>query len=263
MMKRAFFLNAGDPDWQTTVEALVALDRAGVDWVELCVPYANPFTDGPVIRESHQRAMRTGVSLQFVLQQLTSLRCQLSLKVALMVDWSHSVRTIGVSSLLEQTRSSGVDAILLHGLPPREHATWICGCQTHGMARVVTIYPSTDLEGQNWQNIAFVYLVTRYGRAGSDRHGDSTSQVILADCVHRVRGHTSAPVFFGFGIDTANAVKQAQGCGADGVIVGSHFVDWLHQHVRSHRLHADALQAYADQFRTPNSTPSIARSVVE
>lgn len=246
-MKRIFFLNAGDPDWRTSLAALFALDRAGADWVELCVPYANPFTDGEVIQASHRRAMNSGVDVHFVLRQLRELRRHLALKVALMVDWKQSIADAGTRHLVRDAAMAGADALLAHGLPPRERSTWNAACRDHGVARVQTIYPGTELGAQDWENLAFVYLVSRYGRAGG---GGLANPTALTDCVGRVRMHTDAPVFFGFGIDGAPAVRQAARCGADGVIVGSHFVDWLHRTAQAGQLGDAAVKAYADGFRS-------------
>jgi tryptophan synthase alpha chain len=195
--------------------------------------------------------MHAGVDVHFVLRQLALLRGRLKLKVALMIDWSQSVRGTAMPTLIKEARAAGVNAVLLHGLPPRQRVAWNQCCRDYGIARVLTIYPESDLDGQDWTNLAFVYLVTRYGRAGTGAAATPANRVQLADAVRRVRSHTAMPIFFGFGIDTADAVRQAGDCGADGVVVGSHFVDWLHRHVQSGRVDTAALTAYAEQFRVP------------
>ena len=266
MMQLTLFLNAGDPDWQTTADTLLALDQAGVDWVELCVPYANPFTDGAVIRASHQRALLSGMDLAQVLQQLATLRSQLRMKVALMADWSHSVQAIGLSALVEQSKRAGVNALLLHGMPPRQHAAWIAACQAGQLPRVLTLYPDTPLATQDWHNIAFIYLVTRYGRAGTAPVGSQIEaqegkaqaaaerNEMLTQCVLRIRQHTPAPVFFGFGINTPADAAHAAACGAEGVIIGSHFVDWLHQRTQNNDWSAARVRDYVAQFQVPRHT---------
>lgn len=251
-MKLAFFLNAGDSGWKTTTSALQGLDRAGADWVELCVPYANPFTDGAVIRASHQRALRSGTTLEHTLARIAELRPTLRIRIALMIDWSHSVRGVGFPALTRDAAAAGVDALFLHGAPPRLNEAWVAACADAGIQRVLTIYPDSPLAGQQWNNVAFIYLATQYGKAGAPVQADAAFRQRLSDCSARIRERCDAPLFFGFGINACTDVAWAGECGADGVVVGSRFVDWLHQQAteREHVCH-EAISRFVDGFRPP------------
>ncbi|HEV7758216.1 MAG TPA: tryptophan synthase subunit alpha, partial [Acidimicrobiales bacterium] len=135
------FLNAGDPPLDQLPDILRALDAAGVDCLELAVPFPDSPTDGPVIRRSAQRALARGVDLDAVLDLVAATRPTLRhLRVALFADWSHTVKRLPLDDVLRRVAAAGADGFLLHGLPPRRRADYHAAAHHAGLPLVTTCY---------------------------------------------------------------------------------------------------------------------------
>src|SRR5436305_2742417 len=116
----AVFLNAGDPPFEVLREVMLLLDECRVDCIELAVPFPNSASDGPVIRRSADRALADGVDRDRVLAFVERVRPELShLKIALLADWSHSIKGLQLPDFIARVKASGADGLLVHGLPPR------------------------------------------------------------------------------------------------------------------------------------------------
>ncbi len=230
------FVNAGDPSLDATADLLRALDDAGVAGVELCVPYANPFTDGATLRRSHERALANGIGLDDVLALVAGLRRDgLHLPLYLMVDWSHTVRGLGIEALVARIGTAHAQAqlqgLLVHGLPPRLRDPLHRAACAAGLPLVRTRYlgrpgPLAAETGPQ-PRVAFDYLVASYGASGGQ-------PVPLADTLAdlpEVARDTSAPRYVGFGVLTADDVAQVLAAGADGAVIGSAFVAALERHL--------------------------------
>ncbi|MFJ8623337.1 tryptophan synthase subunit alpha [Kitasatospora sp. NPDC093550] len=219
----AVFLNAGDPPGRLTDLARM-LDTHGVDVLELAVPFPNSPTDGPVIRRSATRALQAGTTLDTVLAELADLTPHLTrLKVALLADWSHSLRHRDPAATARAVADAGAHALLVHALPPRLRPAWHHALRTQHLPQVTTCYPAStpevltaaarDAEG------AYVYLVAHYGRSGTT---PATGHHALTDTVTALRTAAPAtPVAVGFGVKTAADLKAVAASGADAAIVGS------------------------------------------
>jgi len=115
----ALFLNAGDPPLDTFRELVLMLDEAKVDCLELAIPFPNSASDGPVIRASASRALADGVDRQTVLDFIARIRPELShLKIALLADWSYSIKGTPMREFLERVQAAGADGLLVHGFSP-------------------------------------------------------------------------------------------------------------------------------------------------
>ena len=114
----ALFLNAGDPPLDTFRELVLMLDQAKVDCLELAIPFPNSASDGPVIRASASRALDDGIDRDAVLEFIpaTSAPELKHLKIALLADWSYSIKGTPMQEFLERVRASGADGLLVHGL---------------------------------------------------------------------------------------------------------------------------------------------------
>ncbi|WP_181010331.1 tryptophan synthase subunit alpha, partial [Streptomyces sp. SM14] len=112
----ALFLNAGDPPLTTLPALLAMLDEEGVDCVELAVPFPDSPTDGAVVRRSADRALALGVGLEETLAVIAAVRPSLRrLRIALLADWSHSLRERPAADMAAAVAGSGADALLAHG----------------------------------------------------------------------------------------------------------------------------------------------------
>jgi tryptophan synthase alpha chain len=218
----ALFLNAGDPPLDEAADVLRMLDEAGVDCLELAVPFPDSVTDGPVIRRSAERALAGGVDLDDVLGFVDALRHELGhLRIALLVDWAHAIRPRTLAGVVRRVADSGADGLLVHALPPRLRTTYHDATADAGLPIVTTCYarsrPAVLAEAAAHAS-AYLYLVAHYGRSGSaPPGGDAGLAATLAD----LRASATAPIAVGFGIRSAADVARVHDLGADAAVVGT------------------------------------------
>ena len=218
----AVFLNAGDPPLDVLADVITMLDESGVDCLELAVPFPASFTDGPTVRRSAKRALALGTDLAAVLELVERVRPALRhLRIAVIADWTHTVRPIGMAEFLHRTHESGVDGLLLHGLPATQRATYYDLAHAAGVPVVSTCYPDSDpavLAESAANATAYLYLVAHYGRSGTPS-GDGFQRV--RPVIPVLRANTSAPIAVGFGVRGRAEIEALRDLGADAVIIGS------------------------------------------
>jgi tryptophan synthase alpha chain len=226
----AVFLNAGDPPFDVLKHVALLLDACRVDCLELAVPFPNSASDGPVIRRSARRALDQGVDLNAVLPFVETLRPQLShLKVALLADWSHTVKGLPLRAFLREVKSAGVDGLLLHGLPPRTRAAYYETARLVGQPIVTTCYATSRsevLDEAARHGSAYLYLVARYGRTGVSAPSDYRT---LAPVIRGLRKRTVVPIAVGFGVRERAHLEGVRQAGADAAILGSAAVSCVEQ----------------------------------
>ncbi|MEV8631397.1 tryptophan synthase subunit alpha [Streptosporangium sp. NPDC051023] len=219
----AVFLNAGDPPLDVLADLVAMLDESGVDCLELAVPFPGSVTDGPVVRRSADRALARGVGLNETLKFVAAVRPGLArLRIALLVDWSHSLARRPLPSVVTDIAGSGVDGLLVHALPPRLRAGYYDVTAEAGLPIVTTCYhgvsaPAVMAEAAAHAS-AYLYLVAHYGRSGT---APAAGYGGLARTVARLRKDTVSPIAVGFGVRTRADVAAIHACGADAAIVGS------------------------------------------
>ncbi|MEA2297097.1 MAG: tryptophan synthase alpha chain [Solirubrobacteraceae bacterium] len=218
----AVFLNAGDPPLETLREVILLLDECRVDCLELAVPFPNSASDGPVIRRSADRALADGVEREGVLEFVKSVRPELShLRIALLADWSHSIKGLQLGDFIERVKASGADGLLVHGLPPRLRQQYYAAAKAAGQPIVTTCYASSDpaiLDEAAEHGTAYIYLVAHYGRSGTSVSPDHSA---LVPAMERLRARTDVPIAVGFGVKNRAHIEGLGKVGADAAIVGS------------------------------------------
>ena len=218
----ALFLTAGDPPLSVLADMVRMLDEAGVDCLELAVPFPDSVTDGPVVRRSARRALDRGVDLPAVLDFIATVRPGLRhLRIALLADWSHSVKPFALTGIVRDIAASGADGLLLHALPPRLHESYHDATRAAGLPIVTTCYSTGSartVAAAAAHASAYLYLVAHYGRSGTPPAAGYND---LAGMVARLRTMTAAPIAIGFGVRSGQDVAAVHDCGADAAIVGS------------------------------------------
>lgn len=231
----ALFLNAGDPPLGMLRDAVQMLDELRVDCLELAIPFPNSCTDGPVIRRSAARALRTGVDLGAVLGMLDTVRGDRThLRIALLVDWSHTIKPALMPDFVARFADCAADALLVHGLPPRLRPGYYAAAHEHRVPIVTTCYARSSLAvtAEATANAtAYLYLVAHYGRSGS-RPAAGFGE--LTPLVRALRAQTTAPIAVGFGVrDRANVQALAES-GADAAVIGSAGVERIEGALTNH-----------------------------
>jgi tryptophan synthase alpha chain len=218
----ALFLNAGDPPLDVFRDLVLLLDEHRVDCLELAVPFPNSPTDGPVIRASADRALANGVDRDAVLAFVERIRPELShLKIALLADWSHSIKGMPMQAFLERVKAAGADGVLLHALPPRLREEYYEAAEAVGQPIVTTCYSSSQepvLHEAADHGSAYIYLVAHYGRSGTVGPPDHSS---LVPVLKTLRERTDVPIAVGFGVKNRSHIDSLAEVGADAAIVGS------------------------------------------
>jgi len=232
------FLTAGDPNLATTRAALLALQEAGADLVELGIPYSDPLADGPVIQAAAGRALAAGTTLAGVLELLSSLKGELKLPVVLFT-YSNPLLNCGMESFCQQAAAAGAAGLLVPDLPLEEAERLSPIAAAAGLDLVLLVAPTTP--PQRMARIVaasrgFTYLVSVTGVTGV------RSQVAtrVEDLLAQLRAVTDKPIGVGFGISEPEQAAQIKAWGADAAIVGSAFVKRLAQGTPEEGLRAIA-----------------------
>jgi tryptophan synthase alpha chain len=212
----------GYPTPAISLEVAQTLVAAGADLLELGVPFSDPLADGPIIQAAAQRALENGVTLAGCIAMVADLRARGVQTPALLMGYVNPILAYGVQRFVTDSAAAGVDGFIVPDLPPEEAGELEAACQSHGLALVYLLAPTSSpdriaLVAEKSQG--FIYLVSLTGVTGAR----DTLPPGLADFVARVRSATHQPLAVGFGIgsgEQARAVAQL----ADGVIVGSALV---------------------------------------
>ncbi len=221
--KKAFiaFITAGDPSLTTTEKLVFAFENAGVDIVELGVPFSDPLADGPTIQLSSQRALAKGVNLAKILASVKRVRQKTQIPIALMTYYN-PVFHFGEERFVKQAKAAGVDGIIVPDLPPEEARNLIKYARKVNLSTIFFLAPTTTKERVKSivkASTGFVYYVSLTGVTGA-RNAIPQSYV---EQVRLARKFTKTPICVGFGISTPAQVKSISRI-ADGVIVGSAIV---------------------------------------
>ena len=225
---RAFiaYLTAGDPSVDDTVDIVLRLASAGVDVIELGLPFSDPLADGRVNAESAERALKAGTTLARVLDGVRRIRLASAVPLVL-YTYLNPLLARGFEPTVRRIAAAGIDGLLILDLTPEEGGDYHAILRRAGVDPICLVTPtSTDERIRRIVRHAsgFVYCISRTGVTGARRELSSDAAALLA----RVRRHTPLPLALGFGISTAGQTRQAAAL-ADAVVVGSALVKRLHE----------------------------------
>lgn len=219
------YLTAGDPDAETSRRLLHGLPEAGVDIIELGMPFSDPMADGPAIQKAALRALNNGQTQAKTLEMVRRFREENSTMPIVLMGYYNPIYCYGVERFLTDAAKAGVDGLIVVDLPP-EHDEELCTpAAQHGIDFIRLATPTTDakrLPKVLANASGFIYYVSVAGVTG----GSTPTPERLEGAVAGLREHTELPIAVGFGIRTA---KQAAAIGrySDAVVVGSALVDCI------------------------------------
>ena len=216
------FLTAGYPDRAKFREHLAAVAQEA-DLVEIGVPFSDPMADGVTIQRSSEQALRAGVTLGWILDELAALP-PLATPLLLM-SYMNPLLAYGLAALAKRAVQVGVCGFIVPDLPFDESEDMRAALAPHGLALVQMVTPVTPperLAKVAGASQGFVYAVTMTGTTGNSVAAPKD----IADYLERVRAAASVPVCAGFGIRAREQVEALRGM-VDGVIVGSALVEVL------------------------------------
>ena len=216
------YVMAGDPQPAVTVPLLHQMVAAGVDVLELGLPFSDPMADGPVIALAAERALAGGTNTLDALNMVKEFRQKDQDTPVVLMGYLNPVEVIGYENFVKTASDAGVDGVLLVDLPPEEASDLDAVLQQYNMDQIFLLAPtSTDQRIQHIvkQASGFIYYVSLKGVTGAA----SLDTAEAASRIAKIKQYTDVPVGVGFGISDAASAK-AMGSVADAVIVGSAFV---------------------------------------
>jgi tryptophan synthase alpha chain len=217
------FVMAGDPDYETSLAVLKGLPGAGVDVVELGMPFTDPMADGPAIQRAGQRALDGGHTMNRTLALVRAFRETDATTPLVLMGYYNPIYSRGVPRFLTEAREAGVDGLIVVDLPPEEDDELCLPALASGIDFIRLATPTTDdrrLPRVLQNTSGFVYYVSITGITGAA----SANAAAVAPEVARIKAATQLPICVGFGIRSPEAAAGIAGI-ADGAVVGSAIVE--------------------------------------
>jgi tryptophan synthase alpha chain len=227
------YIGAGDPNLEATRELALAFDRAGVDILELGVPFSDPLADGLVNQLAAQRGLESKTTPPKVLETVAAIRRESKIPIVLYI-YFNLIHCVGMERFIVDAARVGVDGLLVLDLPPEESDNYEALMKKNGLSHIYLVAPTTPEERMEFivkRGSGFIYYISREGVTGMQSKVASN----LASQVAKIRAHTDLPISVGFGVsnpEQARLVAQ----NADAVVVGSAVVNQIAGHGKSKDL---------------------------
>lgn len=222
----SIYFTAGYPELNTTVATAEALEKAGVDFLEIGFPYSDPVADGPTIQHSSEKALENGMNLNQLFDELKDLRRRVSIPILLMGYFNPMVQ-YGIENFCKKASEVGVDGIIVPDLPMYEYENMYSSYfKANGLSNIFLVTPQTSedrIRKIDSLSNSFIYLLSSSSITGKNLQVSST----IEDYYKRIKAmQLKNPAVIGFGISNNDTFKKA--CEyAQGAIVGSAFVKFL------------------------------------
>jgi tryptophan synthase alpha chain len=221
--KLSIYYTAGYPNLNSTLEIAESLENAGVDFLEIGIPYSDPVADGPVIQESSGIALKNGMSVQVLFNQLAELRKRVSIPIFLM-GYFNPVLQYGVERFCEKCAEVGVDGVIIPDLPMYEYKELYQDIfQRNGISNVFIVTPQTAedrIHEIDSLSNAFIYLISSSATTGKNLKVSDKSTAYF----RRIQSmKLKTPVVIGFGISNHQTFIHANQY-TDAAIIGTAFV---------------------------------------
>jgi len=223
------FITAGDPDPETSQQLMNRLPGAGADIIELGMPFSDPMADGPAIQAANLRALSSGASLRGTLAMVSRFRENNNDTPVILMGYFNPIYQYGPSRFVTDAAAAGVDGLIMVDLPPEEDDELCDPARTAGLHWVRLVTPTSDdarLQQVLRNTSGFIYYVSIAGITGTR----SAAASAIGDALAVIRKHTALPIAVGFGINTADQVRET-GAVADGAVVGSAIIREIENHL--------------------------------
>lgn len=236
------YVTAGLPSIEKTIELVKAQEEAGIDVIELGIPFSDPVADGPVIQDASYRSIQNGTNLKMVFEAMTELRKTSQVPIVFMMYYN-TILHYGVKEFVERCVETGVDGLIIPDLPFEEQEE-IREC-LKGQDALIQIQLVSPVSGQRVPMIlenarGFVYCVSQMGVTGKGANFHKDIRNYLSE----VKAVSKIPVMMGFGIRSAADVEPLRDI-IDGAIVGSAFIKLMD----ANNFDADVAKEYVAKFK--------------
>lgn len=214
------FVTAGDPSLDVTEQLVLEMAKSGADLIELGIPFSDPVSEGEVIQQADERALKSGTTTDGIFDMVKRIREKTDIPLAFMT-YINPIFTYGADRFMERCKACGIDAVIVPDLPFEEKGELAPYCEKYGIELISLIAPTSQervlaiaREAQG-----FIYCVSSMGVTGVREKIETD----VGEMVRLVKQNRDIPCAIGFGISTPEQAKQMAAI-ADGVIVGSAIV---------------------------------------
>ena len=223
------YVVAGDPKPELTPSIAEALINGGIDVLELGLPFSDPIADGPTIQAASARALAAGTTPKTVLEIAKAIKKKHDVPIAVMT-YFNPVFKLGLKTFLALAENCQVDGTIIPDLPLEEADKYRKVAAARNIATIFLAAPSTSNERLAKivdATSGFLYLVSRFGVTGAKTQVAASTIGLIKRVLPFTNG--KVPLAIGFGVSKPEHVKSVIKAGADGVIVGSAFVDLINK----------------------------------
>ena len=224
----SIYFCAGCPTLEGTANVIRALERHGVNMIEIGIPFSDPMADGVVIQDAATRALRNGMSLRLLFQQLQNIRQEVSIPLILM-GYLNPIMQFGFEAFCQECVACGIDGVIIPDLPFRDYeSNYKAIANRYDLRVIMLITPETSLERVreiDAHTDGFIYMVSSAATTGAQKDFDAQKQAYFQ---HIESLGLRNPRMVGFGISNKQTFDAA--CAhASGAIIGSRFVTLLNE----------------------------------
>ena len=218
------YIGAGDPNLEATHQLTVAFDQAGVDVVELGVPFSDPLADGLVNQLAAQRGLESGTTPPKLLATIAAIRRESQVPIVLYI-YFNLIHKVGMKQFIANAAQAGVDGLLVLDLPPEESENYEALMRDAGLCNIYLIAPTTPDERIALiakRASGFIYYVSREGVTGMQQKVSDTIGMMTG----KIRQHTTLPIAVGFGISNPEQARTVA-ANSEAIVVGSAIVNQI------------------------------------
>jgi tryptophan synthase alpha chain len=213
------FITAGDPRPDFTLTMMYAMVKAGVDIIELGVPFSDPMADGPVIQRASERALDQKMSLRRTLEIVIEFRKSDQLTPVVLMGYLNPIEAMGYEDFANAAQRTGIDGVLTVDLPPEEAEEYSALLTARSIDPIFLLAPNSSDERVRKMDAAgsgYIYYVSLKGVTGAGHLNTAD----VENKLRQIRANTRLPVAIGFGVKDAQTAKAIADIG-DGVVIGS------------------------------------------
>ena len=222
----SLYFGAGAPSLDGTADVILAMQRRGIDFLEVGIPFSDPLADGPVIQTAATKALKNGMSLKLLFSQLQAIKDQVTIPLILM-GYLNPILHYGVEQFCQSCVAAGVSGMIIPDLPFRDYLESVKPvADKYDLRVIMLITPETSDERIRFiddHTDGFIYMVSSASITGTQQAFNEQKQAYF----RRINAmELRNPRMIGFGISNAQTLKAAQD-NAAGAIIGSKFVTLL------------------------------------
>ena len=235
------YITASYPENNFTVDLSLSMKEAGVDTLELGIPFSDPVADGPVIEKANLLALNNGFKLSDLFEVSSKIAPQMD---TLWMGYMNPFYKYGIENFLKKAEEYGISGTIIPDVPYEMAENILPLYKKYNKANISFVAP-TDSEARIKEIISdskkFIYMVAYAGITGSGQSED------LSTIITNVRKYTKTPLYIGFGVDEKTCKEKSQG--VDGVIVGSAFVKHIIDDSLSYNEKITKISAIAKEIK--------------